>query len=494
MFLEVCLSLTVVWFLWYMMTTYHSRRLTPPGPFPLPLIGNTHLIGSNPPFTMDKLWETYGDVYQVKFPVGTFVIVNSFEAAREALITRKDDFAGRPIDLMYPVDIITEGKSVASADFGLKLMFRKKITKSAIRVFGDNVHVVQGRMTNAVKELLSEIEALDENPFSVKSYISSAITTQLWEWISSRQYRHGNKTLRSLVEFQEKMIYLMRQGSYFQMLPFMKFLPTKFMRTLQEVLEMRETIFGAELEEHRRTYTTGVTRDIIDSMIASYEIEKAKTTDKDVGTVEDIKFLLLDAVVAGADTSITVVSWFILHMILDKDLQTRLQNELDDVVGRDRLPCWGDVKNLHYLQATVCEVMRHTGFLPWMPHRTIRDTSIKGYHVPKHTSVFINFYRVHRDPQEFCEPMLFDPGRFVNSDGTFKGWTAVSAFLPFGVGRRACLGQDLGKMQVLSVLSCLLYQFTFHEVESESRPSLEEGDTGSLYHPTDYKVIAKRRD
>ena len=273
----------------------------------------------------------------------------------------------------------------------------------------------------------------------------------------------------------------------------MKYFPKQFTRTLADVLRMREELFHTELDEHLRTYDEATNRDIIDSLISSYRAEEEKGSNREIGSIEDIKFLLLDIVVAGADTSITTVSWFVLYMVSYEEIQRKVQAEIDSVVGRNRLPRWSDIKNLSFLQSAVCEVMRHTGFLPWMPHRTIRDTTVDGYHIPKHTSVFINFYRIHRDPAEFKKPTQFVPERFLDSDGNFVGWTGITAFLPFGVGRRACIGQDLGRMQVFSVISCLMHRFSFRLADGEPVPSLQESILGSLRHPVDYKLVAKRR-
>ena len=144
---------------------------------------------------------------------------------------------------------------------------------------------------------------------------------------------------------------------------------------------------------------------------------------------------------------------------------------------------------------TVTTVMRMTSFVPLLlPHQTIRDTTLKGYHVPKKTTVFINQYRIHNNPKEWNEPKLFKPERFLDADGKFVGWTRTPAFLPFGIGRRACPGQDLGKMQVFLILSSLLHQFKLEMEDGEDVPSLV-GDTapGAIRCPKDYKVIARKR-
>ena len=495
MFVEVVTSVLFIWLLWYVIKTHLESRKMPPGPFPLPFIGNIHQIGTDPPFTMDALCDKYGDVLKLTFPIGTVVMVNSGELAQEALVTRKNDFSGRPIQDFYPADIILEGRDVVSSEYGLLLMFRRKLFKTALHVFGGGVNIVEERLNSAVQEFLDQIQAMDSRPFHIKDYVSATISSQLWEWLSSRKYRYDDRKLNSIIDFNEKFVAISNQGSLYQLFPLLRYLPTKFMQTVKEVLTMRDEIFGTELEYHRQTYQEGVVRDVIDAFLATYESEKAKGRSKDLGSIDDIKFIMVDVITAGSDTSISFVSWFILYMVVKKAIQEKLHEELHQVVGKDRLPHLEDVKNLPYLQAVVCEVMRMTSFVPLLlPRQTIRDTTLKGYHVPKKTTVFINQYRIHNNPKEWNEPMLFKPERFLDADRKFVGWTRTPAFLPFGIGRRACPGQDLGKMQVFLILSSLLHQFKLEMEDGEPVPSLV-GDTapGAIRCPKDYKVIARKR-
>ena len=187
------------------------------------------------------------------------------------------------------------------------------------------------------------------------------------------------------------------------------------------------------------------------------------------------------------------MSWCILFLVLKRDLQEKLQEEIDRVVGADRHPQWNDVKNLPLLQSFVCEVMRYASVFPWMPHRTIRDTTINGYHIAKNTPVFLNFYRIHRDPADWDEPEVFKPDRFLDSQGNFVGWNTKIAFLPFGVGRRSCVGQDLGKMQVFGMISVLLHEVTLELPPGDPVPSLIDCDRSFIHQPKSHRVIARKR-
>ena len=195
----------------------------------------------------------------------------------------------------------------------------------------------------------------------------------------------------------------------------------------------------------------------------------------------------------GADTSRTVVSWCVFFLVLRKELQDEVQQEIDEKVGGEHYLSWKDMKNLPKLQSFVCEVLRYTAIFPWMPHKTLRDTTLNGYHIAKNTAVFINFYRIHRDPSEWDEPQVFKPQRFLDSDGNFIGWTAKKGFIPFGIGRRFCLGRELGKMQVLLIVANLLHKFTLGLPPEDPIPSILDSKNAFVHQPPSHRVTAVKR-
>ena len=109
MVLEIAMSLVVSWIVWFIISNHFRRRRMPPGPYPLPVIGNALSVGNEPPFSMENLRKQYGDIYTITFPIGTFVIVNYGEFLQDALLNKKDDFAGRPDATFFPLNSIFEG-------------------------------------------------------------------------------------------------------------------------------------------------------------------------------------------------------------------------------------------------------------------------------------------------------------------------------------------------------------------------------------------------
>lgn len=372
-------------------------------------------------------------------------------------------------------------------------MFRRKVVSTALHVFGKGIENVETRVSDEVDRLVTWIEAKNGQAFSPQYQVTFTIMNNISEWLLSKRYDLHDPMVEKLFDFNEKLLKVSRQGSYYQFLPFMKYLPTEFMKEYREIIKFREEFFTSHFNYHRGTYNPSVVRDITDALIAAYETEKERDRGKDFGKIEDIKFLMMDILLATTDTTSSIVTWLILFMVLNEEVQDKVYKELLDVVGEDRPPCWNDMPNLHYLKATICEVMRLSAFGPLdVPHKAIRDSTINGYHIPKGTTILFNFWRIHLDPRDWKEPDLFNPKRFLDENGKFVGWDALKCFRPFGEGRRMCLGHALGKMQLLIVASKLLYRFKLKVPPGKPTPTLE-GTMSAVRYPKKYDVVAIKR-
>ena len=205
-----------------------------------------------------------------------------------------------------------------------------------------------------------------------------------------------------------------------------------------------------------------------------------------------MKFLMMNVLFAAHDTNNAISNWFILYMILYPSIQEKIQEELDQAIGNDRLPELQDIDDLHYFQATICEVIRHAASITLIMRRAVCNTKIQGYNIPKGTTIILNLWRIHHNERSWNEPSRFDPGRFLNGENKFIFWKSELDFFPFSVGRRACPGISLGKMNLVIILSRLLHEFRFEVPSEYPKPTLEAVQS-SVRFPKPYKVKAIKR-
>ena len=172
-----------------------------------------------------------------------------------------------------------------------------------------------------------------------------------------------------------------------------------------------------------------------------------------------------DLWIAGQETTSTTLAWVVNYVTLHQDVQQRCHTELDRVIGSDRLVTMEDKSNLPYINAVVNESQRHGNIAALnLLHRTTKDVTIKGYRIPKDTIITDAFPTIHKDKRYFKNPEQFNPDRFIDSNGNFF---TTSEVFPFGVGKRACLGEGLARMELFLFTANILNQFRLTQVPSK---------------------------
>ena len=486
MILELVAFILVIPLIWFLKTCY-ERRGIPPGPFPLPLIGNLHLIWHDDlPFSADTFREKYGDIYTIALPTGNIVMVNDAATAREALLTQKDIFQGRIPDVVYPLNEILEGKDLMAIDLNQEYRLRRKAFNMAMHIFGEGKKVANRNINDQLDELFVAIEKQSGQPFCPPEIFERSIISHLWRWVTCKTDSISDGTADKLLDFNRKFFGLAYSGPLYRLVPLLKYFPTKHVLTVEYVKKRLQELFVAEKTEHEESYQEGEHRDIMDSLLA-FCLKLGLNTDC-------VSFMSADIVLAGSDTTATFFVWFLLYMILNQDLQEKLQVEVDEVLKDGEVLQWNDFNKLPYLQAAVCEVMRHSYFVPLsLPHSSRQETNLKGYRIPRSTTVFFNYYRIHRDETVWEHPSVFNPDRFLDENGQFVGWRVKPGFMPFGVGTRSCPGEILSRAQILIFTSGMLKRYSFEVNKDEPPPTLERGEAAGKFLPKPYKAIARKR-
>ncbi|XP_013396172.1 cytochrome P450 2D16 isoform X2 [Lingula anatina] len=164
-------------------------------------------------------------------------------------------------------------------------------------------------------------------------------------------------------------------------------------------------------------------------------------------------------------------------MVNHPDVQKRVQQEIDQVIGQGRVANMEDKARMPFTEATVLEVFRMSPVAPLgVPHATSETTILAGYTIPKDTMIVADFYRILHDENNFQDPYKFKPERWLDGDGP-----------------RVCLGKGLAEMELFIFLTTLLQNFTFKVPEGEKPPDGVEGFYADAFAPRIYNVCAVRR-
>ncbi|KAM4079768.1 hypothetical protein ACB094_09G140000 [Castanea mollissima] len=208
-------------------------------------------------------------------------------------------------------------------------------------------------------------------------------------------------------------------------------------KTAKEV----DNMVGVWLEEHKQKRLTSELKENQDFMdvLLSIVTEDDQVSSYDVDTI--VKATSMDLILAASDTSTVTLTWALALLLNNREALTKAQEELDIQIGKDRQVKESDLKNLVYLQAIIKETMRLNPAAPLLvPHESMEDCTLAGYHIPAGTRLLVNATKLQRDPNLGEDPNKFKPEKFLT---THKGVDVRGQnfeVIQFGSGRRMCPG------------------------------------------------------
>ena len=308
---------------------------------------------------------------------------------------------------------------------------QRKFCLSALKDFGVGKSSFEDNIAAEVACVLEEIQAFQEQPFNPTHLFCNAVSNVTCSVTFGRRFEYSDQRFQKMMTFISRALELIGSGGTLQFLPItqkLTFLPIhkEFQSCMGAVIDfIRE-----EVESHRRDLDPDNRKDLIDAYLS--EIERGKDVDKTPINTENMIVTACELFLAGTETTSSSLRWAVLFMMAYPDVQAKVQRELDDVVGRNRLPHLSDRPNLPYTEATILELQRSKVIAPLpLPHRATQDTELLGYHIPKDTIVVANRFMLCRDETAWENPDKFDPSRFLK-DGELS--TLRDEVLFFGVG------------------------------------------------------------
>ena len=205
-----------------------------------------------------------------------------------------------------------------------------------------------------------------------------------------------------------------------------------------------------------------------------------------------------DMLVAGSDTSSTTVEWAMASLLENPKVMEKVKRELTRVVGTRAQVQESDIAQLPYLQAVVKEVLRLYPVVAMTYYRAEATVGVQGYTIPQGATIILNIWAVHRNADVWPDPHKFVPERFMGDDGNnitvdFSG--KDGKLIPFGGGRRICLGMPLAYRTVHLILASLLHHFdwTLPEEARQNGIDMTEKFGIVMSMATPLKAIAKKR-
>ncbi|KAK6489947.1 cytochrome P450 1B1-like [Huso huso] len=491
------LAVVHVW-RWFQQWVRNTKKGTgPPGPFPWPVIGNAAQIGSTPHIAFTRMAQKYGDVFQVKLGSRNVVVLNGENAIKQALIKKGSDFAGRPDFLSFK--LVSGGKSMAFGSYCDLWKAHRRIAQSTVRAFSTSnpqtKKAFEQHIISEIRELIYLFlkKTKQEKYFRPSQILTVATANIISALCFGKRYSYEDVEFKSVVGRNNQFSETVGAGSLVDVMPWLQSFPNPIKTMFGNFKNLNLEFFAFiqdKVTQHRATIKPGIIRDMTDAFILELDQGKRDTNGVLLGK-EHVPPTVSDIFGASQDTLSTALQWIILLLIRFPEMQTRLQQEVDNVVERTRLPSIEDKPSLPHVMAFIYEAMRFSSFVPvTIPHSTTTDTSVNGYHIPKNTVVFVNQWSVNHDAQKWHNPEVFDPTRFVSETGDLNK-DLTNSVLIFSAGKRRCIGEELSKMQLFLYTAILAHQCNF--IANPDEPSTLDSCYGLTLKPTPFSIAVTHR-
>ncbi|XP_044291481.1 cytochrome P450 2F5-like isoform X3 [Varanus komodoensis] len=387
----------------------------PPGPTPLPLLGNLLQLDPNEMHrSLEKLGERFGPVYTVHLGSLPCVVLCGYQAVREALVEQADDFSGRGD---FPVfHRFTRGNGIAFSN-GEKWKTLRRFALHALKNFGMGRRSIEVRIQEEAQCLVQEFRKTGGAPFNPLDLVCRAVSNVICAVVFGRRFDYEDAAFLVLLNH------------------------------LNDNFRIMSSAWGEEKQDP----------------LSHFHMETL------VMTTHNLFF-------GGTETTSTTLRYSFLILMKHPEVAARVHEEIDRVIGPERTPCLADRKHMPYTDAVLYEVQRFISILPMgLPRAVTRDTPFRGYLLPKGTNVIPLLSSVHYDPSQFKDPTSFNPANFLGENNEFR---SSDAFMPFAPGKRICLGAGLARMELFLFLVTILQRFTLRPLVSPAEIDLTPQSTG----------------
>ncbi|XP_020203234.1 flavonoid 3',5'-hydroxylase 1 [Cajanus cajan] len=435
----------------------NSRNL-PPGPRGWPILGALPLLGTMPHVTLTNMAKKFGPIMFLKMGTCDTVVVSSPDAAQAFLKTLDHNFLNRPT-IAGATHLGYNGQDLVFANYGPKWKLLRKLTIQHMlggKALGDWAHV----RTSEVKHMVRAMHECAKQGELVElgDLLSCAITNMVSQVVLSQRI-FSNKGFESK-EFKDMVVEFMTISG----VNIGDFVPCIAWMDLQGVvgkmkrLHKRFDVFLTKIiEEHvKSSHERKEKPDFLDIVMSNGE-----NPSQEGLTLSNIKALLLNLFTAGTDTSSSIIEWAMAEMLKNPIILTRAQKEMDQVIGRQRLLAESDLPNLPYLQAICKETYRmHPSTPLGVPRVANEACQVNGFYIPKNTRLNVNIWAIGRDPNVWSNPLEFNPERFLRGKSAKIDPSGVDfELMPFGAGRRICVGYRMAIGVVEYILGILVHSF-----------------------------------
>ncbi|XP_002982021.2 flavonoid 3'-monooxygenase [Selaginella moellendorffii] len=478
----------------FLVLSFKRRLNLPPSPWGLPLIGHLHLLGRMLHLSFQALSTKYGPIVFLRLGMVPAVVISSPELAKEVLKIQDANFASRPYLIMGEYNFYNF-RDIGFVPYGDYWKRMRKLCATELFTV-KRIESFQGVRTREMRGVLSElVNAADyQKPINMRHLLTTYVFNVVMQILMSKRFfeygEHEAKMSSEAEDFKHIVFEITEQMLQFHI---SEFVPAFMRRIDWKIPEMKriharqDKFLQRILDDHKARLESETSQpiDFMDIMLQSLKSEGARGE-------ESVKAIVTE-LLSGGDTSASLIEWTLLELMHNPLILQKAQEEIDTVVGKERLVAESDFDKLEYLQAIVKEAFRIHPPAPLLIHMSTEACKVAGYDIPKGTSTFVNGYAIGRDPAVWEDALQFKPERFLGNSIDVKGQDFE--LLPFGAGRRMCPGMSLGLKTAQLLLFNLIHSFDWSFVPGKGMDcyELKEQSGTVLWLETPLEVVVSSR-
>ncbi|KAM4041450.1 cytochrome P450 2J2-like isoform 4-T5 [Anomaloglossus baeobatrachus] len=374
------------------------------------------------------LSEIYGNFMTIWVGQTPLIVLNGYEAVKECLINNSEQVSDRPISPYFKV--YGEGRGIVVSS-GHNWKLQRRLGLKILRNLGLGKKVLEWRINVEARHLVEEILCQKGSAADPNCCIMNAVTNV----ITAVNFGHN--------------------------------------------YSLKDDFF------HHIIDSTNVVANFFGTHFGQAKDDPFSTIGED-----NLIQVLMDLVVAGSETVTSTLRWGLLYMVIYQDVQVKVQNEIDAFVESIENLQYEDRLKMPYTNAVIHEVQRLSTVVPLgVPRQCTQDIKLNDYSIKKGTIIVANLASVNMDPKQWKFPDTFNPSNFLDDDEHFQ---ANKAFLPFSAGHRICMGEQMARTKLFIFFTSLLKTFSFHLPQGVTEVNMS-GIFGATFKPHPYQICALPR-
>ncbi|XP_074286675.1 trans-cinnamate 4-monooxygenase-like [Silene latifolia] len=470
----------------------------PPGPKAVPIFGNWLQVGDdlNHRNLMDMA-KRFGDILLLRMGVRNLVVVSSPDLAKEVLHTQGVEFGSRTRNVVF--DIFTgNGQDMVFTVYGEH--WRKMRRIMTVPFFTNKV--VQQYRTGWEEEATQVVADVKKNPEAATSGIILRRRLQLMMYnnmfriMFDRRFDSDDDPLYNklkAVNGERSRLSQSFEYNYGDFIPVLRPFLRGYLNTCRTLQSSRLKLFKDYFVDERRKLAGTKTLNKDELKCAMDHILDAE--QKGEINEANVLYIVENINVAAIETTLWSIEWGIAELVNHPEIQQKLREELDTVLGKGHQITEPDTHKLPYLQAIVKETLRLRMAIPLLvPHMNLNDAKLSGYDIPAESKILVNAWWLANNPAHWKKPEEFRPERFLEEEAKVDANGNDFRFLPFGVGRRSCPGIILAMPIISITLGRLVQNFDLSPPPGQAKiDTTEKGGQFSMRILNHSTIVLKPR-